>query len=124
MDYMQITKQMMELNKGAFDNSFKTMIMLQEQAEKYVFSFLEKATWTLAGTLVVLSVIITSFIPKATQSTQSEIKEQVNNAVAIDPNTVAPNFGTAQQSSANPSARGPGRRPTGGSSRWPRAPKA
>ncbi len=66
--------------------------------------FLEKATWTLAGTLVVLSVIITSFIPKATQSTQSEIKEQVNNAVAIDPNTVAPNFGTAQQSSANPSA--------------------
>lgn len=45
MDYMQITKQMMELNKGAFDNSFKTMIMLQEQAEKYVFSFLEKATW-------------------------------------------------------------------------------
>jgi hypothetical protein len=45
MDYMQITKQMMELNKGAFDNSFKAMIMLQEQTEKYVFSFLEKATW-------------------------------------------------------------------------------
>ncbi|MDD4588988.1 MAG: preprotein translocase subunit SecG [Parabacteroides sp.] len=66
--------------------------------------FLEKATWTLAGTLVVLCVIITAFIPKAGQSTQSEIKEQVNNAVAIDPNTVAPNFGTAQQASGSTSA--------------------
>jgi hypothetical protein len=45
MDYMQITKQMMELNKGAFDNTFKIMTMLQEQAEQYVFSFLGKATW-------------------------------------------------------------------------------
>lgn len=59
--------------------------------------FLEKATWTLAGTLVVLSIIITAFIPRAEHAVQSEIKEQVNNAVAIDPNTVAPDFGTAQQ---------------------------
>ena len=59
--------------------------------------FLEKATWTLAGTVVVLSVVITAFIPRANQATQSEIQEQVNNAVSIDPNTVAPNFGTAQQ---------------------------
>lgn len=59
--------------------------------------FLEKATWTLAGTLVVLSIIITAFIPRSEHATQSEIKEQVNNAVAIDPNTVAPDFGTAQQ---------------------------
>lgn len=59
--------------------------------------FLEKATWTLAGALVVLSIIITAFIPRAEHATQSEIKEQVNNAVAIDPNTVAPDFGTAQQ---------------------------
>ncbi len=59
--------------------------------------FLEKATWTLAGTVVVLSVVITAFIPKVHQAVQSEIQEQVNNAVSIDPNTVAPNFGTAQQ---------------------------
>lgn len=59
--------------------------------------FLEKATWTLAGALVVLSIIITAFIPRAEHAVQSEIKEQVNNAVAIDPNTVAPDFGTAQQ---------------------------
>ena len=27
--------------------------------------FLEKATWTLAGTVVVLSIVITAFIPRA-----------------------------------------------------------
>ena len=51
--------------------------------------FLEKATWTLAGTVVVLSIVITAFIPRAQHANQSEIKEQINNAVTIDPNTVA-----------------------------------
>ncbi|MEG1544808.1 MAG: preprotein translocase subunit SecG [Tannerellaceae bacterium] len=60
--------------------------------------FLEKATWGLAGCVVVFSIIITAFIPHADRGVvQSEIKQQVNDAVAIDPNTVAPNFGTAQQ---------------------------
>ena len=62
--------------------------------------FLEKATWTLAGALVVLSIVITAFIPRDHHSTQSEIKQQVNDAVAIDPNSVAPDFGTAQQPAA------------------------
>ena len=43
--------------------------------------FLEKATWSLAGTVIVLSILITA----------------VNDAVSIDPNTIAPDFGTAQQ---------------------------
>lgn len=59
--------------------------------------FLEKATWTLAGTVIVLSIIITSFIPHAQTVQQSEIKQQVNDAVTVDPNTIVPNFGTAQQ---------------------------
>lgn len=59
--------------------------------------FLEKATWGLAGTVIVLSIVITAFIPRAQHATQSEIKQQVNDAVAIDPSTVAPDFGTAQQ---------------------------
>ena len=59
--------------------------------------FLEKATWTLAGALVAFSIIITAFIPRGEHADQSEIKQQVNEAVAIDPNTVAPDFGTAQQ---------------------------
>jgi preprotein translocase subunit SecG len=64
--------------------------------------FLEKPTWTLAGTVIVLSILITAFIPREQQAIQSEIKEQVNNAVAIDPSTVAPDFGTAQQSTTTP----------------------
>ena len=59
--------------------------------------FLEKATWTLAGVLVFLSIVITAFIPRAQTATVSEIKQQVNDAVTIDPSTVAPDFGTAQQ---------------------------
>jgi preprotein translocase subunit SecG len=57
--------------------------------------FLEKATWTLAGTVIVLSIIITAFIPRAERTTQSEIKDQVNNAATTT--TTLPDFGTAQQ---------------------------
>ncbi|MDH6305612.1 preprotein translocase subunit SecG [Parabacteroides sp. PF5-5] len=59
--------------------------------------FLEKATWGLAGVVIVLSIIITVFIPRAATTNQSEIRQQVNEATMIDPNTIAPNFGTAQQ---------------------------
>ncbi len=58
--------------------------------------FLEKATWSLAGTVIVLSILITAFIP-GRHAAQSEIKQQVNDAISIDPNTIAPDFGTAQQ---------------------------
>lgn len=64
--------------------------------------FLEKATWGLAGTVVILSIAITAFIPRAERTTQSEIRQQVNEAVSIDPNTVAPDFGTAQQPATAP----------------------
>ena len=46
--------------------------------------------------------MITAFIPRAQHTNQSEIKEQINNAVTIDPNTVAPDFGTAQQPATAP----------------------
>ncbi len=63
--------------------------------------FLEKATWTLAGTVVLLSIVITTFIPRVTRNAeQSEIKQQVNDAVTIDPNALTPDFGTAQQPEA------------------------
>ena len=57
--------------------------------------FLEKATWSLAGTVIVLCIVITAVIPRSQQMNQSEIRQQVNDAVAIDPNTITPNFGTA-----------------------------
>jgi hypothetical protein len=45
MDQKQIAKQMMEFNKTVFDNTFSAMTALQDQTEKLVLSFLEKATW-------------------------------------------------------------------------------
>jgi hypothetical protein len=45
MDQKQIAKQMMEFNKAAFDNTFNAMTILQDQTEKLVFQFMEKASW-------------------------------------------------------------------------------
>lgn len=45
MDQKQIAKQMIEFNKTTFDSSFNAMVVLQDQAEKMVFGFLEKAAW-------------------------------------------------------------------------------
>ncbi len=67
--------------------------------------FLEKATWGLAGTVIVLSILITNFIPRHQVSNQSEIKQQINDAVVIDPSTVAPNFGTAQPEQQAPATQ-------------------
>ena len=66
--------------------------------------FLEKATWGLAGFVIVLSIVITAFIPRDQHASQSEINQQVNEAVTIDPNTIAPDFGTAQQPATSPEA--------------------
>jgi preprotein translocase subunit SecG len=52
--------------------------------------FLEKATWVLAGALLVLSIGATAFIPRdAKTGGESAIKDQIQNAV--DPNQV-PSF--------------------------------
>ena len=45
MDQKYIAKQMMEFNKTALDNTFNAMTVLQDQTEKLVFRFLEKAQW-------------------------------------------------------------------------------
>lgn len=60
--------------------------------------FLEKATWTLAGAILVLCIVVTAFIPES-QSVQrsSEIQQQVNEAQTVDPNAIAPDFGTPLQ---------------------------
>ena len=40
--------------------------------------FLEKATWTLAGAMMVLCVLAVFFIPKAENGSQSGIEQQIN----------------------------------------------
>jgi len=45
MNPKQITKQLMDFNKIAFDSSFNAMTVLHDQTENTVFRFLEKAQW-------------------------------------------------------------------------------
>lgn len=57
--------------------------------------FLEKATWTLAGIIVFLSITSAAFVKSddSNVAKQSIIKEEVENAVQVDPNlNAAPNF--------------------------------
>lgn len=58
--------------------------------------FLEKATWTLAGIVLFGSIISAAFIPKTTQERESAMKEQIQEAVTMDPNLVAPDFDDAE----------------------------
>jgi len=54
--------------------------------------FLEKATWTLAISIVILSVVASATIPKGIVEEKSKIEQEVNNAV--DP-TQMPQFPTS-----------------------------
>ena len=45
MDNQRIAKQMIELNKTIFDNSFRSMTLVYEQNEKMFETFLNQATW-------------------------------------------------------------------------------
>ncbi len=61
--------------------------------------FLEKATWTLAGALLITCLLTTISLSHESQAKKSAIEEQVRNAV--NPNDI-PNFGTSpQQPSSN-----------------------
>jgi len=41
----RIANQAIELNKAVFDNAFRTISFMQDQAEKFAFQFMEKAPW-------------------------------------------------------------------------------
>ena len=45
MDQKQIATQMINFNKSTFDSAFNSMVVLQDQTEKMVVSYLDKATW-------------------------------------------------------------------------------
>ena len=59
--------------------------------------FLEKATWGLAGAFIFLCILTPNFIPRQTMNIQqgSEMQQQINDAIMVDPNLIAPDFGTA-----------------------------
>ena len=66
--------------------------------------FIEKATWTLAGAMVVLSVICAYVAPTAATDA-SVIDNAATNNSSTNPNTL-PNFGASQQKQAAPAANG------------------
>jgi hypothetical protein len=45
MDPKQMLRQMVAFNKAAFENSFNSMALLQEQAERTAKTILEQAAW-------------------------------------------------------------------------------
>ena len=55
--------------------------------------FLEKATWSLAGTIVVLSIIASLFIPHKAATNDSTIRDEIQNSTIPDQNAF-PDFGT------------------------------
>lgn len=55
--------------------------------------FLEKATWTLATALLVLSIMASWVIPKGEEKTQTRIEKQIDNQGTFDPSTL-PNIPT------------------------------
>lgn len=58
----------------------------QSMGVRKTADFLEKATWTLAGAIMVLSVVATATIPRGATSSHSRIENQILNAV--DPNAI------------------------------------
>ena len=45
MDQKTIFKQMVDFNKGAFNNAFTAMVMVQDQNETLANTMLNQATW-------------------------------------------------------------------------------
>jgi hypothetical protein len=45
MEPKKLAMQMIEFNKTTFDNTFNAMVLIQEQTEKAVSSFLDQAAW-------------------------------------------------------------------------------
>lgn len=56
--------------------------------------FLEKATWTLAGVIAILSISSAAFMKTSEDvaGQQSAMKDEVVNAVQVDPNLNSPDF--------------------------------
>ena len=73
--------------------------------------FLEKATWGLVITVVVLSVAAVGVHSnKPAAANESEIKEQVQQAKETEPGVVAPNFGENPEATKAPAPATPAKK--------------
>ncbi len=70
--------------------------------------FLEKATWGLAGSMVLLCIVATFFAPKQIKATKdSELKEEIQNSLIANPEAISPftNQDAAQQPEQEPAQK-------------------
>jgi len=58
----------------------------QSMGVRKTADFLEKSTWTLAATILILCVVATAAIPRGETEQRSRIESQIENAV--DPNAI------------------------------------
>ena len=61
MENKELVKQMVELHKTTFDNSFNMLVTLQDQMEKMVNSFVEKAPGLPAEGKKTFSTLVSTF---------------------------------------------------------------
>ena len=68
--------------------------------------FLEKATWTMAGAIAILSIVSVGFRGVADTEVvkQSMIKEEVEKTVNVDPNLTSPKFQSQPATTEAPAA--------------------
>jgi hypothetical protein len=45
MEQKELLKQMLDFNKAAIDSSFSAMVMMQDQTEQMIKTFLDQANW-------------------------------------------------------------------------------
>jgi len=63
--------------------------------------FLEKATWTLAASIVILSLLATAAIPRKNKTERSMIEQQINRAVDPDAIPTLPTALPSQPAAGN-----------------------
>ena len=69
--------------------------------------FLEKATWSLAGTVVILSIVAAAFLPSQNAASGSEIKDKVQQSLPVNTKPGFENQGAPEQTQAPVTAPAP-----------------
>ena len=82
MEPMVVAKQMIDLQKATFDNSFQAMVLFQEQTEKMAETLLEKTFWMPEEGRKVLSDWVKSY-KKGRDDFKKVVDQNFKNAEAL-----------------------------------------
>ena len=82
MEPMVVAKQMMDLQKATFDNSFQAMVLFQEQTERMANTLLEQTLWMPEEGRKVLSEWVKSY-KKGRDDFKKVVDQNFKNAEAF-----------------------------------------